>query len=73
MKVHFDFLFVASKSIAMIDSVLEKPKRSLQATIPGTVKDGGPSCGTVKPIDGWKVVKQLDDDKELQINREHRS
>ena len=41
----------------MIDSVLEKPKRLLQATIPGTGKDGGPSCATVKPIDGWKVVK----------------
>ena len=41
----------------MIDSVLEKPKRLLQATIPGTAKDGGPSCATVKPTDGWKVVK----------------
>ncbi len=41
----------------MIDSVLEKSKRVLQATIPGTGKDGGPSCATVKPIDGWKVVK----------------
>ncbi|MEI6525823.1 MAG: DUF5990 family protein [Planctomycetota bacterium] len=41
----------------MIDSVLEKPKRLLQATIPGTGKDGGPSCATVKPMDGWKVVK----------------
>lgn len=36
----------------IIDSVLEKPKRLLQATIPGTGKDGGPSCVTVKPIDG---------------------
>lgn len=43
----------------MIDSVLEKPKRLLQATIPGTGKDGGPSCATVKPIDGWKVVKSV--------------
>ena len=41
----------------MIDSVLDKPKRWLQATIPGTGKDGGPSCATVKPMDGWKVVK----------------
>lgn len=40
----------------MIDSVLEKPKRLLQATIPGTGKDGGPSCATLNPIDGWKVV-----------------
>lgn len=41
----------------MIDSVLERSKRLLQATIPGTGKDGGPSCATVKPIEGWKVVK----------------
>ena len=41
----------------MIDSVLDKPKRWLQATIPGTGKDGGPSCATVKPMDGWKVAK----------------
>jgi hypothetical protein len=40
-----------------IDSVLEKPKRFLQATIPGTGKDGGPSCATVRPIDEWQVVK----------------
>ncbi|MEO8268545.1 MAG: DUF5990 family protein [Aureliella sp.] len=42
----------------MIDSVLDSPKRLLQATIPGTGKDGCPSCATVKPIDGWKVVKK---------------
>ena len=41
----------------MIDSVLDKPKRWLQATSPGTGKDGGPSCATVKPIDGWKISK----------------
>lgn len=40
----------------MIDSALEAPKRLLQATIPGTGKDGGPSCATVKPIEGWKFV-----------------
>jgi hypothetical protein len=41
----------------MIESVLDTPKRWLQATIPGTGKDGGPTCATVKPTDGWKVVK----------------
>lgn len=40
----------------MIDSVVDASKRMLQATIPGTGKDGVPSCATVKPIDGWKVV-----------------
>jgi hypothetical protein len=40
----------------LIDAVLEKPKRLLQATIPGTGKDGGPTCATTKPIDGWIVA-----------------
>lgn len=40
----------------MIDSVADTPKRLLQATIPGTAKDGGPICATVKPIDGWILV-----------------
>jgi Family of unknown function (DUF5990) len=41
----------------MIDSVVETSKRVLQATIPSTGKDGGPSCATLKLIDGWKIVK----------------
>ena len=41
----------------MIDKTVDDPKRFLQASIPGTGKDGGPGCATVKPIDGWKVVK----------------
>ncbi len=40
----------------LIDAVLEKPKRLLEATIPGTGKDGGPTCATTKPIDGWMVA-----------------
>jgi hypothetical protein len=39
----------------MIDTVLDQPKRWLQATIPGTAKDGGPSCATVKPTNGWNI------------------
>jgi hypothetical protein len=27
----------------------------LEARVPGTGKDGGPSCATVKPFTGWKV------------------
>jgi hypothetical protein len=33
-----------------------KPGNRLEARIQGTGKDGGPSCATVKPIGGWKVV-----------------
>jgi len=27
----------------------------MQATVPGTGKDGGPNCATVKPFDGWHL------------------
>jgi len=33
-----------------------KPGHRLSASIQGTGKDGGPSCATVKPTGGWKVV-----------------
>ena len=29
----------------------------LQTTVPGTGKDGGPNCATVKPFAGWVAVK----------------
>lgn len=28
----------------------------LEARLPGRAKDGGPSCGTLKPVGGWRVV-----------------
>lgn len=28
----------------------------LQTSVPGTGKDGGPNCATVKPFDGWQLV-----------------
>ncbi|QEL17831.1 DUF5990 family protein [Limnoglobus roseus] len=33
-------------------------KLVLEARLPGTGKDGGPSCATVKPADGWKVCRR---------------
>jgi len=27
----------------------------LEVRVPGTGKDGGPTCATVKPFDGWKL------------------
>jgi hypothetical protein len=27
----------------------------LQTSVPGTGKDGGPNCATVKPFDGWQI------------------
>lgn len=32
-------------------------KLVLEARLPGTGKDGGPSCATVKPTDGWKICR----------------
>ncbi|MFL5740602.1 MAG: DUF5990 family protein [Flavisolibacter sp.] len=34
---------------------LESP--SLETKVPGTARDGGPNCATVKPFDGWKLSK----------------
>ena len=28
----------------------------LEARVPGTGRDGGPNCATVKDFDGWKLV-----------------
>jgi hypothetical protein len=28
----------------------------LETRVPGTGRDGGPNCGTVKPFEGWKLV-----------------
>lgn len=33
-------------------------KLVLESRLPGTGKDGGPSCATVKPTEGWKVCKR---------------
>lgn len=41
--------------------VIEKDSTELvlEARLPGTGKDGGPSCATVKPTEGWKVCRRL--------------
>ena len=38
----------------MIDRV-DKSRSVLEARVPGTGKDGGPNCATVRPFDGWKL------------------
>ncbi len=37
----------------LIEKVASNSKSVLQARLPGTGKDGGPSCGTVQPLNGW--------------------
>ena len=39
-----------------VDRALADPNATLVARVPGTGKDGGPNCATVKPFDGWNVV-----------------
>jgi len=39
----------------MIDRIVADPKLFLETAVPGTAKDGGPNCATVKPFDGWVV------------------
>lgn len=43
---------------AMIEDVLSDKTKTLVARLPGTGKDGGPSCATVRPIGGWKVERR---------------
>ena len=40
----------------MIDRLLDHPEAVLETRVPGTGRDGGPNCATVKPFDGWKLV-----------------
>ena len=40
----------------MLDAALSDARKVLEARVPGTGKDGGPSCATVKPLEGWKLA-----------------
>lgn len=42
----------------MIDQLLADSKSVLETRVPGTGKDGGPTCATVKPFPGWKLSRQ---------------
>jgi len=44
-------------SWALIKKATSKPGHKLVARIPGTGKDGGPNCATVKLIGDWQVTK----------------
>jgi len=43
-----------------IDRLIADPKSVLETSVPGTGRDGGPTCATVKPFDGWRLSKQED-------------
>ncbi len=39
----------------MIDRLLADSESVLETRVPGTGKDGGPTCATVKPFEGWRL------------------
>jgi hypothetical protein len=39
----------------LLDQATTRSKRALKTSIPGTAKDGGPNCATVKPFKGWDI------------------
>ncbi|QNA43710.1 DUF5990 family protein [Lacibacter sediminis] len=41
----------------LIDQLIADPALMLQAKVPGTGKDGGPNCATVKPFEGWQIKR----------------
>jgi hypothetical protein len=41
----------------VIEQIKDPAKIILETHVPGTGKDGGPNCATVKPFGGWKLVK----------------
>lgn len=43
----------------IIKQMLGDSSAVLEIKVPGTAKDGGPNCATVKPFPGWRFMKQL--------------
>jgi hypothetical protein len=43
----------------MIQKAISDPKLLIETQLPGTGKDGGPSCATVVPKQGWKCCKRV--------------
>ena len=46
-------------SFETINLLLADSSFTLETKIPGTGKDGGPNCATVKPFPGWHLVQGL--------------
>ena len=42
---------------AQIESVLSDSSARLSAKIPGTGRDGGPNCATVRLMGGWQTAR----------------
>lgn len=44
-------------TVEILSRIEKDPTLILETHVPGTAKDGGPNCATVKPFAGWKLVK----------------
>jgi hypothetical protein len=42
----------------MVDGALADAGTVLEARVPGTGRDGGPNCATVKLFDGWRLTRR---------------
>jgi hypothetical protein len=40
-----------------LEDAAANSKLVFETRVPGTGRDGGPNCATVKPFDGWKIVR----------------
>ena len=38
------------------ENALNNPGSAFKTEVPGTAKDGGPNCATVKPSTGWRLL-----------------
>ena len=45
---------------ALIRKAMSESGRRLSARIPGTGKDGGPNCATVRLLGNWQIITDLD-------------
>jgi len=43
----------------IVEQIKINPGLILETRGPGTGKNGGPNCATVKPFDGWTIKHQL--------------
>jgi len=43
-----------------INELMADSSKILEARVPGTGKDNGPNCATVKPFAGWSVSNRVD-------------
>lgn len=41
-----------------IQQILNNSSLVLETRVPGTGKDGGPNCATVKPFSGWQMISR---------------